>query len=249
MRRDEIMKKRRSRTRFAASVSLAMALLLSVGVSGKTKDKSKDKSKPASTSMEDYLARARSAPAAEPTTPGSLWVASGALADTTRDYKAHAAGDLIMVRLNDSFAANTSGENATSRAFATNSAVTGFLGQLGPNNSLQNLFNGSSTTTLDGKGASTLSSSLQLVLGGRVLEVMPNGMMLIEAVRDFTVGNDRQTVVLRGLVRPGDVAVDNSILSTLVTSMELEIKGKGSVADASARPNILVRTLLKILAF
>jgi flagellar L-ring protein precursor FlgH len=154
-----------------------------------------------------------------------------------------------MVRLNDSFAANTSGENATSRAFATNSAVTGFFGQLGPNNSLQNLFNGNSTTTLDGKGASTLSSSLQLVLGGRVLEVMPNGMMLIEAVRDFTVGNDRQTVVLHGLVRPGDIAVDNSILSTLVTSMELEIKGKGSVADASARPNILVRTLLKILAF
>jgi len=94
-----------------------------------------------------------------------------------------------------------------------------------------------------------MSSSLQLVLSGRVIEVMPNGVMVIEAVRDFTVGNDRQTVVMRGLVRPGDVAIDNSIMSTSITSMELEIKGKGSVADASSRPNILVRTLLKLLSF
>ena len=154
-----------------------------------------------------------------------------------------------MVRLADTFAANTNGENSTSRQFSTQSGVTGLVGKLGPNNSLQNLFNANSTTTLDGKGASTMSSSLQLILSGRVVEVMPNGVMVIEAVRDFTVGNDRQTVVLRGLVRPGDVAIDNSILSTSITSMELEIKGKGSVADASSRPNIVVRTLLKVLSF
>jgi flagellar L-ring protein precursor FlgH len=245
----ETMWKRMDRTRFAVAAWLAVVLLCSAGASGKSKDKVKDKSKPAATSLEDYLSRARTAPVDQPTTPGSLWVASGVLADTTRDYKARAAGDLIMVRLNDSFAANTSGENATSRAFSTNSAVTGFLGQLGPNNSLQNLLDANSTTTLDGKGASTLSSSLQLILAGRVVEVMPSGVMVIEAVRDFTVGNDRQTVVLRGLVRPGDVGVDNSVLSTSISSMELEIKGKGSVADASARPNILVRTLLKVLSF
>jgi flagellar L-ring protein precursor FlgH len=159
------------------------------------------------------------------------------------------AGDLIMVRLTDSFAANTNGENATSRQFNTQSAVTGLLGQIGPSNSLQNLFNANSTTALDGKGATTMSSSLQLILSGRVIEVLPNGVMVIEAVRDFTVGIDRQTVVLRGLVRPGDVAIDNSILSTSITSMELKIEGKGSVADASRQPNILVRTLLKILSF
>jgi flagellar L-ring protein precursor FlgH len=248
------MRPNKIKTRVASAylpsgIFLALAALLSSPAIAKTKDKDKDKSKPAATELDDYLTRARSAPVDQPTTPGSLWVASGALADTTRDYKAHIAGDLIIVRLNDSFTANTAGENSTSRAFSTNTAVTGFFGQLGPNNSLQNLFNGSSATTLDGKGASTQSSSLQLVLAGRVVEVMSNGVMVIEAARDFTVGNDRQTVILRGIVRPGDIAVDNSILSTQITGMELNIKGKGSVADASARPNILVRTLLKILSF
>jgi flagellar L-ring protein precursor FlgH len=226
---------------------LTAILLFSSSTFGK--NKVSDKSKPASTSLDQYLKRVQTSVPEQPTTLGSLWVSTGLLAGASTDYKARAIGDLITVRLVDSFAANTSGENSTSRQFDTKSAVTGLLGQLGPNNSLQNLFNANSATTLDGKGTSTMSSSLQLVIAGHVVQVIPNGVMVIEAVRDFTVGNDRQTVVLRGLVRPGDVAIDNSILSSAVSSMELEIKGKGSVADASSRPNIVVRTLLKLLSF
>jgi flagellar L-ring protein precursor FlgH len=111
------------------------------------------------------------------------------------------------------------------------------------------MFNANSTTALDGKGASTMSSSLNLNLSGRVVDVLPNGVLVIEAVRDFTVGNDRQTVTLRGLVRPGDVSTSNTVLSTQVTSVELSIKGKGAVADATARPNAVVRLLLKVLSF
>jgi flagellar L-ring protein precursor FlgH len=232
---------------FAAAASLAVLAAFSPIAFGKAKVK--DKSKPASQSLDDYLKRAHAMTLDQPTTPGSLWVPSGLLASANADYKARAAGDLIMVRLADSFAANTSGENSTSRQFTTKSAVTGLAAQLGPNNSLQNLFNANSATTLDGKGASTMSSTLQLILSGRIVEVMPSGVMVIEAVRDFTVGNDRQTVVLRGLVRPGDVAIDNSIMSTSVSSMELEIKGKGSVADTTSRPNIVIRALLKLTSF
>jgi flagellar L-ring protein precursor FlgH len=235
------------RTCLALAASLAIAALFSCVAFGKSKVK--DKSKPAANSIDDYLKRAHAAAVDQPSSTGSLFVPTGLLANASTDYKARMAGDLIMVRLTDSFAANTNGENATSRQFNTQSAVTGLLGQIGPSNSLQNLFNANSTTALDGKGATTMSSSLQLILSGRVIEVLPNGVMVIEAVRDFTVGIDRQTVVLRGLVRPGDVAIDNSILSTSITSMELKIEGKGSVADASRQPNILVRTLLKILSF
>jgi flagellar L-ring protein FlgH len=235
------------RKSIAISVLITIVMLFSQPGFGKTKIK--DNSKPASTSLESYLKRVQAMPPDQPATVGSLWVASGLLANASADYKARALGDLIMVRLLDSFAANTNGENATSRQFSTQSAVTGLLGSLGPSNSLQNLFNANSATSLDGKGASTMSSSLQLNLAGHIVQVLPNGVMVVEAVRDFTVGNDRQTVVLRGLVRPGDIAIDNSILSTQVSSMELEIKGKGAVADASARPNILVRTLLKLLSF
>jgi flagellar L-ring protein precursor FlgH len=204
---------------------------------------------PASSSLDDYLKRVREAGTEAPATPGSLWVSSGPLSSLASDYKARWPGDLIVIQLVDTFSAATSGENNTSRQFSTQSGVTGLLGKIGPSNALQNMFNANSTTALDGKGASTMSSSLQLSLSGRVVDVLPNGVLVVEAVRDFTIGNDRQTVTLRGLVRPGDVSTANTVLSTQVTSVELFIKGKGAVADATARPNAVVRLLLKVLSF
>ncbi len=211
--------------------------------------KDRKKPGPASASLDDYLKRVREAGPGAPASTGSLWVSSGVLSDLAADYKAHWPGDLIVVQLVDTFSAATSGENNTSRTFSTQSAVTALLGKIGASNALQNMFNANSTTALDGKGASTMSSSLNLNLSGRVVDVLPNGVLVIEAVRDFTVGNDRQTVTLRGLVRPGDVSTSNTVLSTQVTSVELSIKGKGAVADATARPNAVVRLLLKVLSF
>jgi flagellar L-ring protein FlgH len=229
------------------SIAVGATLLLPATVRA---DRPKQKSgSPAESSLQDYLARVRAAGATVPTTTGSLWVPSGPLSDLASDYKASWPGDLVIVRLVDSFSAATSGENNTSRQFSTQSGVTGLLGNVHAGNALQNLFNASSATALDGKGASTMSSSLQLSLSGRVVDVLPNGVLVVQAVRDFTVGNDRQTVTLRGLVRPEDLAMDNSVLSSQISSLELVIKGKGAVADASSRPNVVVRFLLKVLSF
>ena len=234
------------------SVVAPLFFVLAVSITAAGSNHIKDKKKkpgPAASSLDDYLSRVRGTGAEQPATTGSLWVSSGPLSNASSDYKARFAGDLITVQLVDTFSAATTGENNTSRQFATQSAITGLLGKIGPNNAMQNLLAANSNTALDGKGSSTMSSNLQLNLAGRVVEVMPNGVLVVEAARDFTVGNDRQTVVLRGLVRPGDIAPNNSVVSSAITSLELEIKGKGSVADASARPNILVRTVLKLLTF
>jgi flagellar L-ring protein precursor FlgH len=81
------------------------------------------------------------------------------------------------------------------------------------------------------------------------VEALPNGVLVVEAVRDLTVGNDRQTIVLHGLVRPGDIASDGSVLSSSVSNLEAEIRGKGLVADSIRQPNVVIRTLLKLLNF
>lgn len=238
----------RGQTCRALAASCFLALVLSTAAAGADKVKKKAPS-PATASLDDYLRRVGSAGAEQPATVGSLWVSSGPLSDTAADYKAHNPGDLITVQLVDTFSAATSGENNTSRQFATQSAITGLLGTLKPNNAMQNLLAANSKTVLDGKGQSTMSSNLQLSLAGRVVQVMPNGVLVVEASRDFTLGNDRQTVVLHGLVRPGDISPTNAVLSSSITSLELEVRGKGAVAEASARPSLLMRTLLKLLSF
>jgi flagellar L-ring protein precursor FlgH len=207
------------------------------------------KSDTASSVLDDYLKRARSMSLPAPATVGSLWVHSGPLASISTDYKARNPGDLIVIHLADNFTAATNGENKQTRQFSTNSAITGLVGTIGARNRLRNLFNANSNTNLDGKGQSTLSSNVQLNLAAQVLEVLPSGVLVVQAARDITVGNDRQTVFVRGLVRPGDLAPDNSVPSTAISNLEVEIKGKGAVADASRQPNIVIRTLLKILTF
>ena len=200
-------------------------------------------------SYNDYLKRVRVMSVPEPNSVGSLWVSSTSLAALSQDFKARNPGDLIIIHLVDNFSAATAGENSQSRKFNANSAITGLVGTIGARNRLQNLFNANSAMGLDGKGQSTLSSNVSLNLAAQVMEVLPNGILVVQASRDITVGNDRQTVLIRGLVRTGDLAPDDSILSTSVSDLEVEIKGKGAVADATRQPNIVIRILLRLFNF
>lgn len=227
------------------SVFLA-AFLLSAPAFSKPK---KPKPDTPSSLLDDYLKRARSMNSPAPATTGSLWVPTGTLAVLSNDYRAMNAGDVVLIHLSDNLTAAAAGENSQTRAVSAQSGITGLLGTLATKNRLQNLFGGSSQTALDGKGSSTLSSSVAVDLQAHVLEVLPNGFLVVQASRDITVSNDRQTILLRGIIRPGDLQLDNSILSSSVSDLEVEIKGKGAVADATRQPNIVIRTLLKLLTF
>jgi flagellar L-ring protein precursor FlgH len=209
----------------------------------------KVKTPPTSSTYDDYLARVRAMNPAQPATTGSLWVDSGSFSLLATDYKAHRPGDLVIIHLLDNFTAGTSSENKQSRAFSANSNITQLFGALAGNNRLQSLLNATSGHSLDGKGATTMASNVTLNLAAQVMETLPNGVLVIQAARDITLGIDRQTVYVRGLVRPGDLALDGSVASTNISDLQVEIKGKGAVADASRQPNFIVNAILKLLSF
>lgn len=200
-------------------------------------------------SLDDYLKRVHALDTEPPRTAGSLWFPSAPMTETASDYKARHMGDLLIIRMVDNFSATANGTGSQQRAFSASSGISAFFGNLRAANRLQNLFSPTSAETLSGKGASTLASTMSLNFAGRVVEALPNGVLVVEAVRDLTVGNDHQIIVLHGLVRPGDVASDGSVLSSAVSNLEAEIRGKGLVADSIRQPNVVIRSLLKILNF
>jgi flagellar L-ring protein FlgH len=203
------------------------------------------------TSLEQYLTsvRGRAVAKEDQRTTGSLWFPAAPMPETAFDYKARHTGDLVIIRVVDNFSATSNGTGSQQRSFSASSGIGALFGNLRSTANVQNLFSPASTETLSGKGASTLASTVSLSLSGRVVEALPNGVLVVEAVRDLTVGNDRQTIVLHGLVRPGDIAADGSVLSTAVSNLQAEIRGRGLVADSIRQPNIVIRTLLKILNF
>jgi flagellar L-ring protein precursor FlgH len=236
----------------ASSALAAMALMLLAPnqISAKEKD-SKKTARPSTvqSSLDDYLKRANELSTEEVHTTGSLWSPLARMSNTASDYKARRTGDLLIIRVVDNFSATANGTAQSQRSFSASSGLSSFAGAIPSTSLWQNLFSPTSAQNLSGKGQSALSSTLLLNLAGRVVEALPNGVLVVEAVRDLTVGNDRQTIVLRGLVRPGDIASDGSVLSTNISNLEAEIHGKGLVADATRQPNIVVRMLLKVLNF
>ncbi len=114
---------------------------------------------------------------------------------------------------------------------------------------MQNLVNQNSAAALNAQGTTATNSSLSTTLGGQVIEVLPNGMLVVEAARQVEFSEQTQTIVLRGLVRPEDISQQNQVLSIAISSLELEVRGKGIISDYTHRNNPLVRLLHQILIF
>lgn len=182
-------------------------------------------------------------------TTGSLWTDQGILSDMSKDYKAHKVNDIVMIRITENTNASQTGAVKTSRAFTANTSVTQLGGQLSAANNLQSLLNANSNNSLNGQGASTSNTTFTTVLAGRVVQVLANGNMVIEASRDVDINNERTTAIVHGLIRPGDVLADNSVFSSSVSDLRLELKGKGVVSDSTRPPNKIVRLVLKVLGF
>lgn len=204
---------------------------------------------PPDVALRAYVARVRLDSAAEAHTPGSLWTENGSLTRLGSDLRAVHLHDVISVVVSESLAASTDGTVKNSRASNASSQVSALLGKLSAGNSLQNLLNQNSASGLNAQGQSTTNSSLSTTLGGEVVDVLPNGMLVVQAVRQVAFNQQTQIIRLRGLVRPADVSAQNQVLSTSMTDLELEVVGKGIINDYTYRQNPLVRLLMRILVF
>ncbi len=180
--------------------------------------------------------------------PGSLWADNSRLAFLTGDYKASRVGDLITVVVVQGITASNGGSVATGRSFKSTSSIAALAGHV-KTSGVQNIFSPSSTEDLAGKSQASTTSNLQTTLAGRVVAVLPSGLLVIEAERMLTMNNEKQTIVLRGLVRTGDVSPSNTVLSNAIADLQLELKGKGVLSDGTRPPNILTRVLLRIVGF
>lgn len=199
--------------------------------------------------LSEYIARVRQQSEAEPRAMGSIWSEDGAFTRLTSDVRAMHAHDLISIVVVEALSASTDGSVKNSRSSSANSQIASLFGKLSAGNSMQNLLSQNSASALTAQGQSVTSSSLNTTVGGQVVSVLPNGILVIEAERQVAFNQQTQMIRLRGLVRPSDVNASNQVLSTAVTDLELEVVGKGIINDYTYRQNPLVRLLERLVIF
>jgi flagellar L-ring protein FlgH len=223
-------------------------LLLSVACSAAADKKTKN-AKNLDQSLNEYLQQfPAQEPPAVPQSAGSLWTNGSNISDLCADYRSHRIGETIQIQIVEQTLMSASASVNNQRAFSTQSAITSLPGKL-KTTGVNPLLSANSNTTLKGSGQTSNSSSMRTTLAGQVVAVLPNGSLVIEARRDVLMNNERQVLALRGLVRPVDVASDNSVVSTQLANLEIEVKGKGIISDATHRPNAFTRLLLKLIEF
>lgn len=239
--------------RFAAGVVIVLLLLLAAASLraqvASIRKVLEPKPNIAAASLTSYLERVRAENSTVQATPGSIWTDSGRLTRMTTDVRAMRPHDLIQVVVAENLAASTDGTVKNSRASNATSGLSGLIGTLKAGNALQNIITQNSAAGLNAQGTSATNSNLSTTFGGQVVEVLPNGMLVVEAARQVEFSQQTQTILLRGLVRPEDISQQNQVLSTAISSLELEVRGKGIINDYTRRQNPLVRLLQQLLIF
>jgi flagellar L-ring protein precursor FlgH len=210
---------------------------------------SEPKASVAAASLSSYLERVRAENSNIQAASGSIWTDSGRLTRMATDVRAMRPHDLIQVVVSENLTSSMDGTVKNTRASNANSGISGLLGNLKAGNALQNIITQNSSSGLSAQGASATDSSLSTTFGGQVVEVLPNGMLVVEAARQVEFSQQTQTILLRGLVRPEDISQQNQVLSTAISSLELEVRGKGIINDYTHRPNALVRFLQNLVIF
>ena len=189
-----------------------------------------------------YLTMARALPATS-SDPGGLWM-NGLFGD----LRARRVNDLVTVRVVENVSAAGSADSNLDKSSSASVAVPNLFG-------LETKFPGaldpsaratlSANTEFKGAGATTRQGQLSAVVTARVAEVLPNGDLAVEGVREIDINGDRQIIVLTGVVRTADIGPGNVVPSTAIGQMRIRYFGQGLIKD-NLNPGWLVRIINKI---
>jgi flagellar L-ring protein precursor FlgH len=175
--------------------------------------------------------------AIEPASTASLFRSGSA--GLFRDGRAYQRGDILTVRVNVSDRATFDNATTRSRTGSENANVATLLGldklidRILPGKAESGAgVSGGSKSGNSGQGNTTRSETINLTLAGLVTEVLPNGNLAIRARQEMRVNYELRELVVTGLVRPQDIARDNSIRHTQIAEARVSYGGRGHLTDA-----------------
>lgn len=164
--------------------------------------------------------------------PGSLYMNSetdGLFADT----RARRVGDIVMVKVVENHKAKNKADLTAKKDNQNTFGVDALFGRShfagAPTGGLTLSTGSKSDMTADGE--TNREGTVTATIAARVTRVMPGGLLQIEGARETRVNNETQYLVVTGLIRPMDVAADNSITSNRISDAHIAYYGKGAISD------------------
>jgi flagellar L-ring protein precursor FlgH len=228
----------------------AIVLLLSISASAGIFKKKKPEAETPSP-LQQYVTQANQNNSASQAAraPGAIWSPNSIFTNLGMDLKASHVDDLVTIVVLEKASAVATGDVKTQRTSSVQSAITAAGGATKASGPWANLAKANTNTQLQGTGTTSRGTTLTATVSARVVNVLPNGYLVVEGVKRVQVNSENQVITIRGVVRPYDLDPTNSVPSDRLAQMEVQVNGKGVIGDSIHRPFFLYRLLLGLLPF
>jgi flagellar L-ring protein precursor FlgH len=206
----------------------------------------KDKDTTMAKSLDAYIQAARSNQLPVQSADGSLYADAGPNWNLFSDFKARRMNDIVTIHVVESTVATSKADAQTGRKGSMSASAPALFGLESHVSSVpwSNLLETNSAAQFAGSGTTTREGTLSAYIAARVRDVLPNGDLVIEGVKEVKVNNERQMLSLIGVVRQQDIGPNNVVPSTVIANMQILLDGKGIVSE-NIKPGLLFRFLSK----
>ena len=174
-----------------------------------------------------------------PATADSLWHDASSRSIIS-DVRARSVGDILTILVQENNSASKDNSTSTSKKTGIDSSVSSFLFGAAQDKFLTKggqypalKVNGNSS--FDGGGKISNSETITARISVRVVDVLPNGNLVIEGSRRTSFAGESQDAILRGVVRSDDVQSNNTVFSFNIADATIRYLSKGSVSDAQGK--------------
>ncbi len=173
---------------------------------------------------------------------GSIWAKRDKKMQTVyADDVARGIGDILTIKIAEESTVDNKAKRDLQKATSRSSD---FDGELNIDHILPSIpglqTEAESNNTLTGKADYKDERSFEDRVSVVVLDVLPNGNLVVIGTRDRNIAGDIQTIEVSGIVRPSDIAFDNTVKSEQVANFRIVTKNSG-VAAAYTRPGWMGR--------
>lgn len=182
---------------------------------------------------------------------GSLYAETASLYE---DRKARRLNDLVTINILEKVTADNKDETTGTKTSSVAEGITGLFNITAPALGLSagtgtgNQLATSAKDSYTGKGETKQDAKLVATISAKVIEVLPNGNLVLDSRKEVTVNYERQILVLQGIIRPDDVDSTNSVSSAKVADARLYLVGDGYLQELQS-PGWLTRLWNKVSPF
>ena len=169
---------------------------------------------------------------ASPNQANALW-RSGSRA-FFKDQRAAQVGDLITVLVNMKDTANLKNVTSAVRAGSETAGVPNFFGleKMVPSTVTPgSLVSTTSNNSNVGTGQIQRNEAVTLRLAGVVTQVLANGNLVVAASQEFMVNSELRELKVTGVIRPQDIASDNTVAHDRMAEARIAYGGRGTLTD------------------